>query len=174
MYQRRLSNCFLCLSIASEVLDSAACMAVQCSRPPVRCGSGHNLKGRTEDAEESCSSPRNRLDARVDRLPFGSLPHGTQKRIELARALAMEPRLIMIDEPVAGMSHDETAEMTETIVQVNRDLDVAILLVEHDMKIVMGISNRVCVLNFGHRIALGRPAEVIRDEAVVAAYLGAA
>ncbi|MGO4204797.1 ABC transporter ATP-binding protein [Rhodococcus sp. TAF43] len=100
--------------------------------------------------------------------------NGTQEHIELARALAMEPRLIMLDEPVAGMNHDETAEMTETIVQVNRDLGVAILLVEHDMKMVMGISNRVCVLNFGQRIALGKPAEVIRDEAVVAAYLGAA
>ncbi|MFE4503208.1 ABC transporter ATP-binding protein [Rhodococcus sp. NPDC056743] len=106
--------------------------------------------------------------------PVGSLPHGTQKRIELARAMAMEPRLIMLDEPVAGMNHDESAEMTETIVKVNRDLGVAILLVEHDMKMVMGISNRVCVLNFGQRIALGKPAEVIRDEAVVAAYLGAA
>ncbi|MFG1784938.1 hypothetical protein ACGFIU_21080 [Rhodococcus oryzae] len=87
-------------------------------------------------------------------MPVGS-PHGTQKRIELA----MEPRLTMRDERVADM---------------NRDLGVAILLVEHDVKMVMGISNRVCVLDFGHRIALGRPAEVIRDEAVVAAYLGAA
>ncbi|GAB2631325.1 hypothetical protein ABI214_16535 [Prescottella soli] len=94
-----------------------------------------------------------------------------EKAREVAALMQIEQ---LADTPVAGMNHDETAEMTETIVQVNRDLGVAILLVEHDMKMVMGISNRVCVLNFGQRIALGKPAEVIRDEAVVAAYLGAA
>jgi len=106
--------------------------------------------------------------------PVGSLPHGTQKRIELARVLAAEPRLIMLDEPVAGMNHDETGEMAETIQRVNRDLGVAILLVEHDMAMVMGISDRVCALDFGQRIALGTPAEVARDAAVVNAYLGGA
>lgn len=114
---------------------------------------------------------------RIDHLlnaPVGSLPHGTQKRIELARALAMEPRLIMLDEPVAGMNYDETAEMAEAIQRVNRDLGVAILLVEHDMSMVMGISDRVCALDFGQRIALGAPADVARDSAVVNAYLGGA
>lgn len=108
------------------------------------------------------------------RTEVGSLPHGTQKRIELARALAMEPRLIMLDEPVAGMNHEESAEMTTAITDVNKDLGVAILLVEHDMQMVMGISDRICALNFGQRIALGSPAEVIANEAVIAAYLGAA
>jgi branched-chain amino acid transport system ATP-binding protein len=103
---------------------------------------------------------------------IGSLPHGTQKRVELARALAAEPKLIMLDEPVAGMNHDEKTEMTELITQVNRDFGVAVLLVEHDMTMVMGNSARVCVLDFGVRIALGTPAEVVRDELVVAAYLG--
>lgn len=114
---------------------------------------------------------------RIDHLlgtPVGSLPHGTQKRIELARALAMEPRLIMLDEPVAGMNFDETSEMAEAIQRVNRDLGVAILLVEHDMSMVMGISDRVCALDFGQRIALGTPSEVARDSAVVNAYLGGA
>jgi branched-chain amino acid transport system ATP-binding protein len=114
---------------------------------------------------------------RIDHLlaaPVGSLPHGTQKRIELARALAMEPRLIMLDEPVAGMNFDETSEMTDAIRQVNRDLGVAILLVEHDMTMVMGISDRVCALDFGQRIALGTPTEVARDSMVVNAYLGGA
>jgi branched-chain amino acid transport system ATP-binding protein len=106
--------------------------------------------------------------------PVGSLPHGTQKRIELARALAMEPRLVMLDEPVAGMNFDETSEMAETIRRVNRDLGVAILLVEHDMTMVMGISDRVCALDFGRRIALGSPTEVARDSLVVNAYLGGA
>jgi len=107
-------------------------------------------------------------------VPVGSLPHGTQKRIELARALAMEPRLIMLDEPVAGMNHDETDEMTLAIQQVNRDLGVAILLVEHDMSMVMSISDRVCAIDFGQRIALGSPEEVVRDSAVITAYLGGA
>ncbi|MDF1602136.1 ABC transporter ATP-binding protein [Nocardioides sp. YIM 152315] len=114
---------------------------------------------------------------RIDHLlsaPVGSLPHGTQKRIELARALAMEPRLILLDEPVAGMNHDETSEMGEAIRTVNREVGVAILLVEHDMTMVMGISDRVCALDFGQRIALGTPAEVARDALVVNAYLGGA
>lgn len=104
----------------------------------------------------------------------GSLPHGTQKRIELARVLAMDPRLIMLDEPVAGMNHDESAEMAATIRQVNRDLGVAVLLVEHDMNVVMSISDEVCVLDFGQRIARGRPDEVMGDERVINAYLGGA
>lgn len=104
----------------------------------------------------------------------GPLPHGTQKRIELARVLAMEPQLIMLDEPVAGMNHDETAEMTAAIQQVSTELGVAILLVEHDMHMVMEISDRICALDFGQRIALGAPADVARDEAVVTAYLGGA
>ncbi|MBA2953803.1 ATP-binding cassette domain-containing protein [Nocardioides sp. MAH-18] len=106
--------------------------------------------------------------------PVGSLPHGTQKRVELARVLAAEPRLIMLDEPVAGMNHDETGEMAATIQRVNRELRVAILLVEHDMSMVMGISDRVCALDFGQRIALGSPAEVAGDALVVNAYLGGA
>lgn len=104
----------------------------------------------------------------------GSLPHGTQKRIELARVLAAEPQLIMLDEPVAGMNHDETGEMTETIQRVNRELGLAVLLVEHDMSMVMGISDRVCALDFGQRIAIGTPAEVAGNERVITAYLGGA
>jgi branched-chain amino acid transport system ATP-binding protein len=104
----------------------------------------------------------------------GSLPHGTQKRIELGRALAMEPRLILLDEPVAGMNHGETAEMVEAITTVNRELGVAILLVEHDMGVVMSISDRVCALDFGERIAEGAPHDVVQDAAVLQAYLGGA
>ena len=104
----------------------------------------------------------------------GPLPHGVQKRIELARSLCMEPRLLLLDEPVAGMNHEETAEMAATLSEVNSDLGITMLLVEHDMSMVMGVSSRVCVLDFGRRIALGSPADVVRDEAVINAYLGGA
>jgi len=106
--------------------------------------------------------------------PVGPLPHGVQKRVELARSLCMEPRLLLLDEPVAGMNHEETAEMAATLREVNSDLGVTMLLVEHDMSMVMGISNRVCVLDFGRRIALDSPANIVRDEAVINAYLGGA
>lgn len=104
----------------------------------------------------------------------GPLPHGTQKRIELARALCMEPQLLLLDEPVAGMNHDETAEMTETLRDINAEMGITMLLVEHDMGMVMGIADRVCVLDFGRRIALDTPAAVASDAAVVNAYLGGA
>ncbi|MEU5993667.1 ABC transporter ATP-binding protein [Spirillospora sp. NPDC047418] len=104
----------------------------------------------------------------------GPLPHGVQKRVELARSLCMEPRLLLLDEPVAGMNHEETAEMAATLREVNTDLGITMLLVEHDMSMVMGISDRVCVLDFGRRIALDTPANVVRDEAVIDAYLGGA
>lgn len=104
----------------------------------------------------------------------GPLPHGVQKRVELARSLCMEPRLLLLDEPVAGMNHKETAEMAAALSEVNSDLGITMLLVEHDMSMVMGISNRVCVLDFGRRIALDVPANVVRDEAVIDAYLGGA
>ncbi|TDC46606.1 ABC transporter ATP-binding protein [Actinomadura sp. KC345] len=104
----------------------------------------------------------------------GPLPHGVQKRVELARSLCMEPRLLLLDEPVAGMNHEETAEMAATLSEVNADLGITMLLVEHDMSVVMGISTRICVLDFGRRIALDAPANVVRDEAVIDAYLGGA
>jgi branched-chain amino acid transport system ATP-binding protein len=113
------------------------------------------------------------IDSLLD-TPVGALPHGTQKRIELARALAMEPKLIMLDEPVAGMNHDETSEMADAISRVNSELGVAILLVEHDIAMVMSISDRICALDFGQRIALGTPEEVAKDAAVIEAYLGGA
>ncbi|WP_165950280.1 ABC transporter ATP-binding protein [Actinomadura sp. GC306] len=108
------------------------------------------------------------------RHTVGTLPHGVQKRVELARSLCMEPRLLLLDEPVAGMNHEETAEMAATLREVNADLGVTMLLVEHDMSMVMGISHRVCVLDFGRRIALDTPANVVRDAAVIDAYLGGA
>ncbi len=102
----------------------------------------------------------------------GSLPFGEQRRLELARALATGPTLLLLDEPAAGANPTERAALMTHIRRV-RDRGVTILLIEHDMKVVMGICERVAVLNFGRRIAFGRPEEVAHDRAVVEAYLGA-
>jgi branched-chain amino acid transport system ATP-binding protein len=104
--------------------------------------------------------------------PVALLPYGFQKRVELGRALAMEPEMLLLDEPVAGMNLEETEDMARYILEVQRELGIAIVLVEHDMGLVMDIADRVMVLDFGERIAMGTPSEVQEDDAVIAAYLG--
>jgi len=103
----------------------------------------------------------------------GDLPFGTQKRVELARALATRPRLLLLDEPACGLNHEEVEELGATIVRIQRDLELSILLVEHHMGLVMSISHKVVALNFGRKIAEGTPQQVQAHSDVIAAYLGA-
>jgi len=107
-------------------------------------------------------------------VPVGALSYGLQKRVELARALALRPKLLMLDEPVAGMTREETEDMARFILDLQEQRGMTILLIEHDLGMVMDISNHVAVLNFGRLVASGRPEEVRTNPDVVSAYIGAA
>ena len=102
----------------------------------------------------------------------GSLPYGAQRRLEIVRALATNPKLLLLDEPAAGMNPSETAELMENIVKIRDTFGIAIMLIEHDMNLVMNICEGICVLNFGKIIAKGTPEEIQQNETVVEAYLG--
>lgn len=108
----------------------------------------------------------------IRKQPVHALPYGLQKRVELARALAMRPKILLLDEPCAGMNLEETEDIARFVLDINEEWEVTIILIEHDMGVVMDISDRVCVLDFGLKIAEGDPQKIRHDEQVIKAYLG--
>ncbi len=108
----------------------------------------------------------------IRRTPVGSLPYGLQKRVELGRALAMEPEILLLDEPMAGMNVEEKQDMSRFVLTANHELKTTIVLIEHDMSVVMDISDRIVVLDYGKKIGSGKPNEIRNNKAVIDAYLG--
>ena len=131
-------------------------------------------------AEKEEIRNREKIEAIIDFLEIehiryhlvGQLPYGLQKRVELGRALALQPQIILMDEPMAGMTIEEKEDIVRFVIDINEEREVTVVLIEHDMGVVMDISDRIAVLDFGEKIAEGKPDEVRNDEKVIKAYIG--
>ncbi len=130
------------------------------------CGEEYRSRDKVEDIIELLDLQQ------VRKMPVAGLSYGLQKRVELGRALAMEPKLLLVDEPVSGMNIEETEDMARYILDIREELKITLVLIEHDMGLVMDLSDTVTVLNFGLKIAEGTPAEISINPEVVQAYLG--
>jgi branched-chain amino acid transport system ATP-binding protein len=162
---------FPALTVLENVMTGAHSSGrVGFTRAALRIGVGREERRMREQAHEILQ--RLSLDHLANR-PCGGLPYGTLKRIEIARALALSPRFLMLDEPAAGLTHSEVDELGAAIKAIRDDFSLTVLLVEHHMAMVMEISDHVVVMDFGRKIADGPPEVVRNDEAVIKAYLGA-